>query len=261
MKRLVPGACYSGGVVQPKVGLPKYRLWGRRREVVLLERQLAVLLGLSMTLVVLALSACGGGGGGGEQNQEGSRPRPLPENLQALRPGEYRSEEFKPSLSFRVGEGWTNDLEISDASSITRGEDAALGFLNVQEVYKPGSTTLEVVEAPKDLVGWFQQHPYLQTDKPEPITVGGIKGVELDVVVEDLPEDYFGACGSDCVDLFKSSDRSWWAFVEEWKERVIILEDVEGETVTIDFGSPAAEFDEFAPKAEKVIDSVEWKGA
>jgi hypothetical protein len=42
---------------------------------------------------------------------------------------------------------------------------------------------------------------------------------------------------------------------------VIILEDVQGETVTIDFGSPAAEFDEFAPKAEKVIDSVEWKGS
>ena len=225
------------------------------------KRQLAVLRGLLMILVVLALSACGGAGGGGaEQHQEGSKPRPLPENLQALRPGEYRSEEFKPSLSFTIGEGWTNDLEISDALSMTRGEEAGLAFLNVQQVYKPG-TTLEVVDAPKDLVGWFQQHPYLQTDKPEPVMVGGFKGEQFDVVVEDLPEDYYGACGSDCVDLFKSSDGSWWAFVEEWKERVIILEDVHGETVTIDFGSPATEFDEGWPKAEKVIDSVEWKGA
>jgi hypothetical protein len=229
-------------------------------EEVLFKGQLGVLLGLLITLV-LALSACGGGSGGGaEQNQE-PKPRPLPENLQALRPGEYRSEEFKPSLSFRVGAGWTNDLEIADALSMTRGEEAGLAFLNVQEVYKPGSTTLEVVDAPKDLVGWFQQHPYLQTDKPEPVTVGGLKGKQLDVVVEDLPEDYFGACGSDCVDIVKSSDGSWWAFLEEWKERVIILEDVSGETVTIDFGSPAAEFDEGWPKAEKVIDSVEWKGS
>jgi hypothetical protein len=229
---------------------------------VLFKRQLAVLLGLLMTLVVLALSACGGaggGGGGGEQQQE-AKPRPLPEDLQALRPGEYRSEEFKPSLSFRIGEGWTTDLEISDALAITRGEEAGLLFLNVQQVYKPGPT-LAVVDAPKDLVGWFQQHPYLQTDKPEPVTVGGLKGKQLDVVVEDLPEDYFGACGSDCVDIFKASDGSWWAFLEEWKERVIILEDVQGETVTIDFGSPAAEFDEGWPKAEKVLDSVEWSGS
>jgi hypothetical protein len=217
-------------------------------------------IGLLMAFVVLALSACGGGGGGGEQQQ--AKPRPLPEDLQALRPGEYRSEEFKPSLSFRVGEGWTNDLEISDALSITRGEEAGLAFLNVQEVYKPTRTsTPNVVDAPKDMVGWFQQHPYLQTDKPEPVTVGGVKGEQFDVVVEDLPEDHFGACGSDCVDLIKSSDGSWWAFVEEYKERVIILEDVQGETVTIDFGSPATEFDEFWPKAEKVLDSVEWKGA
>jgi hypothetical protein len=207
---------------------------------------------LMMSITLLLATACGA--------PEEAKPRPLPEDPQALSPGEYRSEEFKPSLSFTIGEGWTNDLESSDALSMSRGEEAGLAFLNPQEVYKPGST-LEVVDAPKDLVGWFQQHPYLQTDKPEPVTVGGVKGKQLDVVVGDLPEDYFGACGSDCVDLIKSSDGSWWAFVEEWKERVIILEDVQGETVTIDFGSPATEFDEGWPKAEKVLDTVKWSGS
>jgi hypothetical protein len=210
---------------------------------------------LLVTLGIFAVSACGGGG------EEKAKARPLPEDPKELRPGEYRSEEFKPSLSFRVGKGWTSDiLEISDVLSIRRGEEAGLAFWKVQEVYKPG-TTLEVVEAPKDLVGWFQQHPYLQTDKPEPITVGGVKGVEFDVVVEEVPEDYSGVCGSGCVGIWKASDGSWWAFLEDYKERVIILEDVQGERVTIDFGSPATEFDEFAPKAEKVLDSVEWKGA
>ena len=40
-----------------------------------------------------------------------------------------------------------------------------------------------------------------------------------------------------------------------------MLGDGEGETVNIDFGSPATEFDELAPQAQTVIDSVEWKGA
>ena len=75
-----------------------------------------------------------------------------------------------------------------------------MGFANVQEVFKPTDTGLSnVVEAPEDMVGWLQHHPYLQTDKPEPITVGGVKGEQFDVVLGDLREGYSGVCGSDCV--------------------------------------------------------------
>ena len=63
-------------------------MYPRRRRMV---RQ-ALRLGLVVTIVVLALSACGGG-----EKQQESRPRPLPEDPKALRPGEYRSEAFKPS--------------------------------------------------------------------------------------------------------------------------------------------------------------------
>jgi hypothetical protein len=75
-----------------------------------------------------------------------------------------------------------------------------MGFANVQEVYKPTETGLpNVVEAPEDMVGWLQHHPYLQTDKPKPITVGGDKGEQFDVVLGDLPEGYsgvwLGLCG------------------------------------------------------------------
>jgi hypothetical protein len=60
-----------------------------------------------------------------------------------------------------------------------------------------------VVEATEDMVGWFRQHPYLQTDKLEPVTVGGVKGLRFDV--EDLPEDHYRVCGQDYVDLFSLS--------------------------------------------------------
>src|SRR5215208_289388 len=142
-------------------------------------------LGLLVVLVVLALSACGG-------DEKKAKARPLPEEPKALRPGTYRSEEFKPSLSFHVGKGWSSSpLESSDALQIARGQTAGLGFGNVQEVYKPTKTGSAIlVDAPEDMVGWLQQHPYLQTSNPEPVRVGGVKGVEFDVVMGDLPKGY-----------------------------------------------------------------------
>src|SRR5919112_1243103 len=106
-------------------------------------------LGLLVVLVVLALSACGGGE---------KKARPLPEEPKALRPGTYRSEEFKPSLSFHVGKGWSSSPleEASDVLQITRGQTAGLGFANVQDVYKPTRTVSQIVDAPKDMVGWLQ---------------------------------------------------------------------------------------------------------
>ncbi len=218
-------------------------------------------LGLLVVLVVLALSACGGG-------EKKAKARPLPEDDQkALRPGTYRSEEFKPSLSFHVGKGWsTYTREAPDVLRISHGETGGLGFTNIHEVYKPTRTgTPNVVDAPEDMVGWFQHHPYLRTSEPEPVTVGGVKGVQFEVVVKDLPENYSGPCVGylgDCMDIFESSGGvGWIAFMKDNKQRLFVLEDVKGKTVTMGFTIPATEFDEQAPKAQKVIDSVEWTGS
>jgi hypothetical protein len=216
-------------------------------------------LALLVTLVIFALSACGAGGEAGGQQQE-AKARPLPENNVNLRPGEYRSEEFKPSLSLRVGKGWIHAApELPDKLAISPGReggDPLLIFRNLQQVYKPAKsmTTPPTVEAPEDMVGWFQNHPYLKTEKPEPVTVGGVKGEQFDwVVAEDAPYPN--------VDTFKYSDGSDAASAKGEKFRAIVLEGVEGETVTIGIGSKAGEFDEFAPEAQKVVKTVKWGGS
>jgi len=219
-------------------------------------------LGLLVVVVVLTLSACGG-------DEKKAKARPLPEDPKALRPGTYRSEEFKPSLSFHVRKGWSSSPleEASDFLEIARGQTAGLNFTNVQEVYKPTKTgSANVVDTPKDMVGWQQQHPYLQTSKPEPVTVGGVKGLQFDVILGELPQTYSGSCTAivgnpNCVDLFRLSTGEPILLVEGDKAGIIVLEDVEGETVTIGFVSPASEFGEHAPEAQKVLESVEWRGS
>jgi hypothetical protein len=222
--------------------------------------RVAALVGLAL----VALSACGGGGSAQDQAKAKveARARTLPPYEQTLRPGEYRSEKFEPSLSFRVGKGWaTSEQELPDFIELASQEQPGyLRFANVEEVYKPG--TQDVVEAPEDPVGWFQHHPELKTGEPEPITVGGVKGKQIDVLVEDLPEDVHGECGVECVDIAPLSGGEQSVYFREVnKRRVIVLEEVKGETVTIDFSVPVVLFDEFAPEAQKVVDTVEWRGS
>jgi hypothetical protein len=221
-------------------------------------RAALLVVGLLATLLVLALSACGGGGSA----QEEAKASPLPEDPKALRPGEYRSEEFEPSFSFGVGKGWRTSsefLEISDKLAIVRGEEdpsPTLIFRNLQEVFKydKTGTTLEVVKAPKDMVGWFQNHPELETEKPKPVTVGGVKGLQFDYIAsEDATYDE--------INLFRYTDGSDGGAGKGFKYRATILEDVKGETVTIGIGSPASEFKDFLPEAQKVLDTVKWAGS
>src|SRR5215208_8309854 len=135
-------------------------------------RAALLVVGLLATLLGLALSACGGGGSAQEEAKARSLPLYPTEN--ALHPGEYHSVKFKPPLSFKVGKGWS--ITANQLSEfIQLGYEGGTGvnyltFANVKEVFKPG--TLEVVDAPKDLVGWLQHHPYLKTSKPQPVTLG-----------------------------------------------------------------------------------------
>src|SRR5918997_3823002 len=104
--------------------------------------------GVVLAFVALAVGACGA-------PDEEAKPRPLPEERRELRPGEYRTDDFEPAFSFRVGEGWTTEPpEMSEALLLTRGpETEGLGFANVQEVfvYKPTKTSSQtIVGAPED---------------------------------------------------------------------------------------------------------------
>ena len=220
----------------------------------------ALRLRVVSAFIALAVGACGA--------PEEAKPRPLPDEPQKLDPGAYRTEDFEPAFSFEVGEGWSTDLpEAYDLLLITRTDEGGpLGFANVREalVYKPtrtGSNTY-MTDVPKDMVGWFRGHPYLETQGTDQVEVGGIEGVRLDLVVGDLPEGHHSEwCGSGCVNLIRfNSGGPPLTLWKEDKARLIVLEDVEGETVVTGFAMPASEFDDHAPEARKVLDTVDWRG-
>jgi hypothetical protein len=220
------------------------------------------LCGGALMVVILAITGCSSA-----SSQKEARVRPLPEPGQTLRPGEYRPEKFEPSLSFHVGKGWSASDQTGsvDAAISRQGETQWVGFTNVQKVYEPtkkGTSTIEskVVSAPVDLIGWFQEHPYLKTSKPESVSVGGIKGEQFDMVVE-VPEGYYGVCGSECMDFYWLGGGETMAYDDGEKVRSRVL-DVKGDMVVVDSCVlEASEFDEFMTEAQKVVDSVKWGGS
>ena len=118
--------------------------------------------------------------------------------------------------------------------------------------------------APDDMVAWLRNHPLLETSEPVPVTVGGQEGVLLDVSVAPGLEDYpTESCGPDdpCVFLMTTSAESGFALWADQTNRLMVLEDVEGETVILAASGPKDGFANFAPKVERLLATVQFGDA
>jgi serine/threonine protein kinase len=195
--------------------------------------------------------------------------------------GRYATDGFEPELSFTIEEddGWRLSFpETSDYFEITTSKSVrefypALGFIRLSSVFAPnGQDHIElgsdarITSAPDDVVTWLRNHPNLDVSKPTPVTVGGVSGTSFDVEISPVPEDNETSAGCGpipCVFLFAFTGQRDGTGLAVWADdtnRLVVLEDVEGETVIIAISVPP-NFKGFLPKAQQVLDTVEWKGA
>jgi hypothetical protein len=242
-----------------------------------------------LVLLILVLGACGG-----EADARKIRETSSLTEAKRIPVGSYVTDEFRPAMSLRLGEGWRtgpapdfsygvfmekyNSLTLSRFSESSR--PSYLEFLVVPKVYKVVSPyEAEAEAAPEDMVSWLRKNPGLDAGKPESVTVGGAKGKQLDVVATSMPQEYSSGgyhsvntyderhcCNSydePCLPLFQISpgygEQSTYELCKDYKVGFIILDDVDGKTVTISVLAPTVGFDETWLKARKVLDTVEWR--
>jgi hypothetical protein len=126
-----------------------------------------------------------------------------------------------------------------------------LGFHRTREVFDPEDERQETLVAAPEGVGgwveWFREHPDLDTEEPKPVTVGDVSGTQIDAVAEQFTI-LWGGMGQNS--MFYSMGAP---------SRIIVL-DVEGETVLIISRASSEDgFEKLLPKAQVVLDSVEWE--
>ena len=219
---------------------------------------------LLIAFVILTVSACAGGAGSlSELLEKPSSTAATGSTREDIPAGEYTTKNFEPTLSFTLGEGWQSGIpDLRYVVDIERGISSGIDFMNVRYVYDANNPLhSESNPAPDDMVAWLQQHPYLDAERPQPVAIGGVEGKQFDVSVPKMPEEFPPGCGGPCLPLFELAPGLSFAMAEGEKERFIVLEGVEGKTVTIAAGAPVEEFEVFLPKAQKVLKSVEWEGA
>jgi hypothetical protein len=133
--------------------------------------------------------------------------------------------------------------------------------VNARRVYGPETPNPSGVHtAPDDLVGWFEDHPYLGVKNLRTGKVGDVSGPTFDVIVPPLPRDYSSSCGESCVPVFFVSDGGDVWLSEGFMYRVSIVH-VENKTIVTIVQGRADSFDAFLPRAESVLRTVEWDPA
>jgi uncharacterized protein YjbI with pentapeptide repeats len=177
-------------------------------------------------------------------------------------PGQLHTTRFEPALSYDISGGLKFTRETTDELLLEGLERGQLIFASPTRVFDPSSPSEPTkVSAPENVdewASWFQRHPNLDTSEPVSVSVGGADGMQIDVTLSSTPENYpRDLCGEHCVALFPPGIIS---STKGFKDRFIIVE-VEGKPVVIDVSAASAEnkFEDFLPKAQKMLDTVEWK--
>lgn len=205
----------------------------------------------AVLLIALIATACGGGGG--ESASTIAVPTPLPDSG-VIPLGTYVTN-FQPKMTFAAAStGWEVDVEtpgwVGMEFPLPDHVLATLSIVAVEKVFDPRHDG-KLIDPPDDLADWIGKLPGLTVvAPPTPVTVGGIEGKQLDVLI-----------GPDNVGVGPISGAHVGnGFFKNGAFRIIVVS-VDGQDVQISFAPDevgSGHFDAAASLAQPLIDSITW---
>lgn len=185
--------------------------------------------------------------------------------------GPYKANLFVPVFSLIAGNGWDNRVDNPNEYLLLRsgpdGQPTEMGIYIFRDVAIQAATCEDKPEpgigrTAGDMTAHLRNHSGLVTTEPEPVNIGGLDGVVIEVTVaETWTETCHYSEGQPNVPLFWGSQADSgfeWGIGPGAKSRFYILDMPGGGNVLIDIASypDATEFDALREAAVPVVDSI-----
>jgi TRAP-type C4-dicarboxylate transport system substrate-binding protein len=229
----------------------------------------------------LLVVACTGGEGGPDGTGEVAVPAepagsgspdaaedavPIPEGQSLMDPGRYLART-SPEAVITTTTPWYGAVNVPGFVVFGQLDEfpyAEIYLMNLAEVFAdpraPGDP-FETMPAPDDLFAWFVEDTGAETvGEPTSVEIDGYAGQQADLRVgEDTrctPRDERPFRFA-CLSIFPIGPEVF-PFARGMPYRLIVLPDVEGETVTILYADDAEHFEERVQVADEVIASIDF---
>lgn len=212
---------------------------------------------------VVALAACGGG----------SVPAPVttsapPAAVSALPAGTYTSVVFEPAVTFTLPDGWAKTADQPSYLALyPAGNDLAGIHLFRDPLPASQAETCPTTAEPgvgtlsSELSAWIRDRPGLDVSAPRMVSVGGLRGVELDLRIR---AGWVVSCpfanGVPTAPLFVGRDGGLrWVVAGSERLRLSLLDVPGGGTVVVDIDAFADDqWDALLAAARPIVASMEF---
>jgi hypothetical protein len=218
-----------------------------------------VIRGLASLALLLTVAACGG---------SPATPAASGSTASALSAGTHTSTAFQPAVTFTVPDGWelvTDSapyLQIRPAGSEVDGihlfRDAVAAS---QDAACPATPEPGVGSTSTELVAWLRERPGLVVGTPALATVGGLRGVAVDVAIKD---GWTVSCpfadGNPTVPLITNETAGYhWVIVGNERLRLYVLDLPGGGTVIVDVDAyDGTQYDALIKSAAPIVRSMQF---
>jgi hypothetical protein len=221
-----------------------------------------VIRALASLALILTVAACGGSSAAPSASGPTSSPLPA---------GTYTSTAFQPAVTFTVPDGWEKAADTAPYMLLRPAGSEILGIhlfrdpvAASQDPACPATPEPGVGTTSTELVAWLRGLPGLVVGTPVMATVGGLRGVSVEVGIKP---GWTTSCpfagGSPTVPLIASKTAAYhWVIVGNEQLRFYVLDLPAGGTVIVDLDAyDGTEYDALVKSAAPIVRSMQFAGS
>jgi len=186
----------------------------------------------------------------------------------ALPPGTYTSKALEPQVTFTVPAGWAVLADVATYFQLAPADSDVVGIhvfrdpvAASQDPACPESAEPGVGPTALELSTWIRERPGLIVSAPRIVTVGGLRGTELELAIADgWTESCSFANGLPTVPLFVGANGEYrWVVAGSERLRLALLDVPGGGTLVVDVDAfEGSLYDDLIAAATPIVASLKF---